>query len=106
VSRRYLSLLTAVVQRWYRHDLGGAQHLSEALVLSKVEGAITPVIEMRDETGPPFVNPNSLRRNGGMRPGYAGVGLSKKLRASNAELRTNSKTSRENRSHPNACGYL
>src|ERR1700741_1289272 len=35
----------------YRHHLSGSQHLAEGLVLSKVEGALTPVIEMRDVDG-------------------------------------------------------
>src|SRR2546422_11606525 len=43
-------------------------------------------------TGPPFVNPNSLRVKGGRRPGLAAVRRSKKLRASSSALRRNSKT--------------
>src|ERR1039458_8771594 len=42
--------------------------------------------------GPPFVRPNSLRMNGGIRCGSANERWSKKLRASRAELRRNSKT--------------
>src|SRR5439155_26690238 len=42
--------------------------------------------------GPPTVKTNSLRTKCGMRPGLTGLRSSKKLRASSAELRTNSKT--------------
>ena len=51
------------------HDLRGAENLAKALILREVEGAIAAIVEMGNETGPPLVNPNSLRRKGGMRPG-------------------------------------
>ena len=42
--------------------------------------------------GPPLVAPNSLRTNGGIRPGSTAVRMIEKIsRASNAALRTNSK---------------
>ena len=51
------------------HHLRGSEHLAEALVLDEVEGALAAVVDVGKKTGPPLVNPNSLRRKGGMRPG-------------------------------------
>jgi len=42
VSRTIFEPLKVVVRRWAPHDLSGAQHLTEALVLSKENVRLRP----------------------------------------------------------------